>query len=681
MRKNRIWIVAGTMIAVLLPIFFFTKTSAAKDVIDEKYPISIIDTSNTSLETTDLVSDDMKWKYFDGDEDPNTGTWYEDWNKLNGWTYPEGWLDWGVIPMRFSEEDWNVFNGTKFSTSEDTKGQVLAKTDDERAKSTYFFRHTFTLTEEQASSVYAIEITARYNDAITMYINGSPVGGFHNIPTSNYSKNIEYGSQEVVADNEFIEETFIVDDVSSLMNGYIPGEYGEAELKGEEGFELIDAYTDDAGNTFIDITLAVELHANNPDDNEASFELLEFVLNPDESTIAPEDTVKNISLNVGDNENEINFTWNSLSSETGFVEVIEGNNIEKFKDTEATIYEATDTYYAYTKFLTMDYYTNKASINVNPDKDYLYRVGNNEGYSEVYPLTIENIEDGYDAIFLSDAQIGTGTIPTDVYSWNQTLEEAISKYPNTSIILNAGDFVDSPDKENEYDAYFSPELLKSYPTASTVGNHDVAENYGYHFNEPSLSTLGQDEASSNYHFTYGNVLYMVLNTNNMNHEEHIQFIKEVDQQTADEDFDWKVVMFHQSIYASGKQSTSDDVPKNRDALVPIFDEIGVDLVLMGHDHSYARSHHMFDFKPVTNLTYKDDSDDTVIAPDGTLYLTISSASGSKYYDLAEEYDYLAYREQSYVPTFMHIRFDKDSYSISSYRTDTMEVFDKYTIQK
>ncbi|MDN5907932.1 MAG: metallophosphoesterase, partial [Staphylococcus equorum] len=177
------------------------------------------------------------------------------------------------------------------------------------------------------------------------------------------------------------------------------------------------------------------------------------------------------------------------------------------------------------------------------------------------------------------------------------------------------------------------------------------------------------------------VLYMVLNTNNMNHDDHIQFIREVNEKTDDKEFDWKVVMFHQSIYASGKQSTSDDVSKNRDALVPVFDEVGIDLVLMGHDHSYARSHHMLNFEPVTDLTYKNDRKDTVVAPEGTLYLTVSSASGSKYYDLAEEYDYLAYREQSYVPTFTHINFDNESYSISSYRTDTMEIFDSYTVEK
>jgi len=119
------------------------------------------------------------------------------------------------------------------------------------------------------------------------------------------------------------------------------------------------------------------------------------------------------------------------------------------------------------------------------------------------------------------------------YGWANTLDEAFALYPETSLILNAGDFVDSPDKESEYDAYFEPEILASYPTATAVGNHDVAVNYRNHFNEPNLSEYGMDEAGSDYYFTYGNVLYMVLNANNLNNEEHVQFLQETAAATAD----------------------------------------------------------------------------------------------------------------------------------------------------
>ncbi|GAA0313352.1 hypothetical protein GCM10008931_01210 [Oceanobacillus oncorhynchi subsp. oncorhynchi] len=645
---------------------------------------SLFDTDITNLETVNVVDEDMEWRYYDDDKDPNAGTWYEGWNKRNGWAYPEGWLDWGTIPMEFTEEDWPTYEGTVFSTSPETDGQVLATTEDGKAKSTYFLRHTFTLTQEQAESIYALEITARYNDAMTMYINGSPVGDFHNIPPDNYSENMEYGAQEEVADGEFIEETFIVDDVSSITNGYVPGEYEEIYDEEEDmtTHELSEATTDDDGNTFMNITIAVELHAYDPDDNEASFELVDVILNPDETELAADsEAVKNVSVNTGTDEDSINFTWNALSSETGYVEVVEGTDPEAFSEEDAIVYEADSTELAYTKFTETDYYANKATIKVERDTDYLYRVGNEDAYSQVYPLRTQDITDGYDAIFLADAQIGTGTIPTDVFGWKETLAHAFETAPDASMILNAGDFVDAPDKESEYDAYFEPEILASYPTASAVGNHDVAPNYKNHFNEPNLTSYGEDEASSDYYFTYGNVLYLVLNANNMNNEEHVQFLEETMEETANQEFDWKVLMFHQSIYAAGKQSESEDVPIRRDVLVPAIDEAGIDVVLMGHDHAYARTHQMHNFEPVEDVEFEDENQTVAVNPEGTLYITSSSASGSKYYDLVEEYDYLAFREQFYVPTFSHINFTEDTFTMTSYRQDTMEEFDSYTIKK
>lgn len=646
---------------------------------------SSIDSKTTDLAEVELVNDEMKWRYYDGDEDPNAGTWYEGWNKRNGWAYPEGWLDWGTIPMNFSEEDWSTYEGTIFSTDPETDGQVL-ETKDGKAKSTYFLRHTFRLTQKQVENIYALEITARYNDAMTMYINGSPVGGFHNIPTANYAENLEYGAQEKVADGEFIEETFVVDDVSSLANGFVPGEYKEVldEENDMMTHELQEPTTDEDGNTFMDITIAVELHAYDPEDNEASFELLGITLNPEESELAASSPkIKNVAVNTGTDEGKMNFTWNALSDAPGQIQVVEGTDKNAFAESDATVYDADVTELAYTKFTSTDYYANKATIDVERGKNYLYRVGNEDGYSEVYPLeTKANVDKGYDALFLSDAQIGTGTIPTDVFGWEQTLKNAFNTAPDTSLILNAGDFVDSPDKESEYDAYFTPEILASYPTATAVGNHDVASNYRNHFNEPNLSSYGEDDAGSDYYFTYGNVLYFVLNTNNTNNEEHVKFLEEASKETADQDVDWKVVMFHQSIYAAGKQALNEDVPDRRDALVPVIDELGIDVVFMGHDHTYARTHQMYDFEKVNDVEFEDEDKTVAINPEGTLYLTSSSASGSKYYDFEEVNDkYLAAKEQFYVPTFSHIQFTEDTFTMSAYRTDTMEKFDSYTIKK
>jgi 3',5'-cyclic AMP phosphodiesterase CpdA len=48
-----------------------------------------------------------------------------------------------------------------------------------------------------------------------------------------------------------------------------------------------------------------------------------------------------------------------------------------------------------------------------------------------------------------------------------------------------------------------------------------------------------------------------------------------------------VVLMHYPVFSAGKDR---DNPEMRDLLLPLFDKYGVDLVLQGHDHVYARTH-------------------------------------------------------------------------------------------
>ncbi|MFV0393439.1 MAG: metallophosphoesterase, partial [Coprobacillaceae bacterium] len=612
--------------------------------------------ADSETESVELVTTNMNWTYLDDlVTDPNAGTWYESWNKKNGWTYPLEWKDWGQYLQGFSDEDWKSHTGSpKFSTDvADTDAAPLDLSDDGKAGPTYFFRHIFEL--ENPEDIKTIKVTVRYNDAMILYLNGKPLESFFNIPTSNYTSNLQYGSQVKVTD-KYIEETLYMEDVSSLVDIYNP--------------------------TLKEFCIAAEVHCSDANDTDAYFELISFELNPDKVNLPESEAVKNVAVNVGEDENSVNFAWFATSNIPGEVQIAEGTSTTgAFPETTATTITSTQSTAAYTKFYDVDYYSNKATYNgIEPGKNYIYRVGNDGDWSDTYCLKTTDISDGsYEVIFLSDAQVGTGTIPTDKLGWKNTLESALGKFPNASFIANTGDFVDVASKESEYDAYFSPTILNQYPTATAVGNHDIAKNYGNHFNEPNMSSLGTSAANSDYYYTYGNVLYMVLNTSNTNHAEHVQFMEETIEATADQEFAWKVVMFHQSIYASGKQSTSSDVPLRREVLVPAFDELGVDIVLMGHDHCYARTHQMYNFEPVADVTF--DADGAAIDPSGTVYLTTSSASGSKYYDLETDYEYLAYREQSYVPTFSHLTFSDDTFTMTAYRTDTMEVFDSYSIKK
>ena len=308
----------------------------------------------------------------------------------------------------------------------------------------------------------------------------------------------------------------------------------------------------------------------------------------------------------------------------------------------------------------------------------------------------------------------------------------------TDFIVSAGDQIQTTKKkapgkssttsEIEYAGYLSPDTLASLPVATTVGNHDADNaNYQYHFNVPNLSTLGDNKkVGGDYYFTYGDVLFMMLNTQDTNSAEHIQFIKETVAENAD--CKWKVVTLHQDIYGSAEHSNEPEIVNLRYALTPTFEKYGVDAVLTGHDHAYSRSKFLSGNQIEKTVTYTDDEFDEmldkdidytgegtltvapgnikadttdesektylsyltsvmdadritetgeyVVDPKGILYLTASSSSGSKYYDLvSRQQSYIASRWQEDVPTYSLIDVTETTMTINTYRTDNDSAID------
>ena len=70
-------------------------------------------------------------------------------------------------------------------------------------------------------------------------------------------------------------------------------------------------------------------------------------------------------------------------------------------------------------------------------------------------------------------------------------------------------------------------------------------------------------------------------------------------------------------------------------------------------------------------------------PEGILYITANSSTGSKYYNLSENQQaYIAYRWQESVPTYSIIDVTDKSLTINTYRTDNNKKIDSsFTIKK
>jgi len=425
-----------------------------------------------------------------------------------------------------------------------------------------------------------------------------------------------------------------------------------------------------------------------------------------EETSTTEADVFNLTMQIGNDETAINFCWytnNDTISPKAIIQIVPAYSLSgsDFPESSSTEYEGTTTEPVVTESEevgppgrlistsrdsesddeSISYLSNKVKVTgLLASTEYTYRVGDGTNFSAAHSFKTGEMN-SYNFILVGDPQIGSsGSVSDDQDGWGLSVTTALSQFPNSSFILSVGDQINNSSSEDEYSAFFSPDELATIPFVTCIGNHDDNSLYQYHYNVPNESEdYGTTDAGGDYWFTYSNTLFMVLNSNNQSATSHETFIESAISD-AGNNIIWKVVVLHHSIYSSARHSTDSDIISRRSDFYPIFDNNNIDIVMMGHDHVYSRSYQLLD-----NIAQKEQTTDTdgrVINPTGTLYLTLNSASGSKYYDLVEtDTDYRAFRWQGYEPSYSNVEFTDTTFTVTTYTSDDNEVIDSYVIIK
>lgn len=408
-----------------------------------------------------------------------------------------------------------------------------------------------------------------------------------------------------------------------------------------------------------------------------------------------------IVLTPGAKATDLNFAWYSEETGTPSVKISTNQDMSGAK----TVTGSAD------KINKNNSFKNYTASNKVALKDYLvenmtyyYQYSTNGvDWSDTYTYKTHSFSD-YQAVLVGDPQIGAsgsngqGTqddtdIAVNTYAWNKTLQKALGAggiAENASFILSAGDQIDYSSsgtngsgeiiREQEYASFLYPDVLRSTPLATTIGNHEsMVDDYSLHYNNPNASTLGSTESGGDYYYSYGDTLFISLNSNSRNVEEHRQLMKEA--VASHEDAKWKVVLFHHDIYGSGSPHSDVDGANLRILFAPLMDEFNIDLCLTGHDHSYARTYQILDGKVIETDGVSENAS-KAYNPEGTLYIAAGSASGSKFYTLntVKQY-YIAERSNTLEPTFSTIDFSGDSLTIKTYDYNGQKYANDVTLSK
>lgn len=267
---------------------------------------------------------------------------------------------------------------------------------------------------------------------------------------------------------------------------------------------------------------------------------------------------------------------------------------------------------------------------LQPATSYTYRVGSKDQgfWSEWSEFT--TAPDGvtpFKFVYMGDPQEG-------LEYWGNLLQRAHERFPEAVFYTIAGDIVNNGHFRNEWDQLLcgAKGVFERRSVVPSIGNHDYDKRpspsmYLDHF---ALGTNGPKDvpAEHAYSFTYGNALFIVLDSN-----------RRIDQQTAwlektlaESKATWKFAIFHHPAYSSAPHRDNDEVREQWGAL---FDKYHVDMALQGHDHAYLRTFPMKGEKRVESPA------------EGTIYVV--SVSGTKFYE-QEPHDYSAVQFAN-VPTY------------------------------
>ena len=183
---------------------------------------------------------------------------------------------------------------------------------------------------------------------------------------------------------------------------------------------------------------------------------------------------------------------------------------------------------------------------------------------------------------------------------------------------------------------------------------------------------------------------MVLNTNDLNSDDTLG-TKQLEWLKADaaaSDKPWKIVSMHKAIYSNGSHYDDDDVVALRKQLSVLMPQLGIDVVLQGHDHVYLRTSAMNNNKECEiverTITHDGTSYNAMVKPDGTVY-AIDGCSGVKYYQTknAADTDKLFPRAETIydatAPVFAAIQIDGanlyfDAYTVKDGKASKIDTF-------
>ena len=255
-----------------------------------------------------------------------------------------------------------------------------------------------------------------------------------------------------------------------------------------------------------------------------------------------------------------------------------------------------------------DVYQYTAELDLTPGNSYQYRITAGDAATDWQMLYAPTENENYKMLIFPDSQ------SSDYADWKQVAHLAWARNTDAEIFTCMGDLVDNGEDRLQWTEFFVgiKEMQRSIPMAPVMGNHEtynrdwkvrLPEAYLHYFKTPRNGS--KDFERYYYSFDYGDVHYVVLCTQQKEIGEFKNGLVEEQLAWIRRDLKahrkrWNIVLMHKDVLQyriNGRPERTEGIDEeNGRVWMPIFDELGIDIVFTAHLHTYRNRGHIYGFE-------------------------------------------------------------------------------------
>ena len=255
-----------------------------------------------------------------------------------------------------------------------------------------------------------------------------------------------------------------------------------------------------------------------------------------------------------------------------------------------------------------DVYQYTAELDLTPGNSYQYRITAGDAATDWQMLYAPTENENYKMLIFPDSQ------SSDYADWKQLAHLAWARNTDAEIFTCMGDLVDNGEDRLQWTEFFVgiKEMQRSIPMAPVMGNHEMynldwkvrlPEAYLHYFKTPRNGS--KDFERYYYSFDYGDVHYVVLCTQQKEIGEFKNGLVEEQLAWIRRDLKahrkrWNIVLMHKDVLQyriNGRPERTEGIDEeNGRVWMPIFDELGIDIVFTAHLHTYRNRGHIYGFE-------------------------------------------------------------------------------------